>query len=75
MTACSNHPGTLAGEKLRELLAECERLLKQADQLKAPDIDRFQFLDTVAKNIEFETLQQSSDALSSVRLVLKNSTK
>jgi hypothetical protein len=73
MTACSKHPGTQAGAQLRELLAECERLLKQVEQIEHAEVDQFALVDELAKDIESDTVQQASEALLALRLAVKRS--
>ena len=70
MTACSKHPGTQSGARLRELLAECERLLKQIDQLDVEELDQYELLDALAKEIDDETVTAASQMLCDLRLQL-----
>ena len=72
MTACSKHPGTQAGAELRELLAECERVLKQVDDLQREELDQFELVDRLAQQLDAETVKQVGDALSKLRLELRS---
>ena len=75
MTACSKHPGTQAGAELRELLAECERLLTQVDQLREAESDQFELVDALAKDLESDAVQRANEALLALRLALPRSEK
>jgi len=71
MTACSKHPGTQAGMQLKELLAECERLLNQVDELRVEELDQFELVDALACELDSSTVQTASSVLCQLRLALK----
>ncbi len=75
MTACSKHPGTQKGMELRELLAECERLLTTVDQLADAELDQFELVDALARELDRDVVQQASAVLCNLRLELKRADK
>jgi len=75
MTACSKHPGTQKGMQLRELLAECERLLSEVDQLADSERDQFELVDALARELDSDIVQQASQVLCNLRLELRRADK
>ena len=61
--------------QLRELLAECERLLHDVGKLASEEQDQFELVDALARDLNIDVVQQASEVLCNLRLELQRAEK